>query len=412
MPMTADPAYSHLLSVTSFVSLLFQIAATALIALLSYVMARSVQRRLMLYWSVGWVSYCFALVAILVANIVGSIRIPMYFAYFFLEYGAVLSIFVACYSIGRNRTPRGAVGWWLLPAAAIAAVLATLSGTFSVPFAVHGAIMGAAWTACLVALWPSLHRPGSGPGVRIVAVGLGLLAVDYAQHLPSALLAMSPSMPVSAYYYTITSLVDGMLDFVLGFGTVVVIVDAVRAELETANARLMMAHQRTEEALHKDPMTGTLNRYSFSFAFGQRDEMCKVSGSVVVVDVNDLKLVNDTCGHAAGDQAIKAVARALVSLVRADDPVYRWGGDEFVVVMVNAQRDLAVRRMERLSEAIDREARDLSSRIGPVSASFGIATFDADTNVAAAVERADAAMYAAKPGRLPGNRIEIATIRD
>ncbi len=404
--MIADSAYSHLLSVTSFVSLLFQIAATALIALLSYVIARSVQRRLMLYWSVGWIAYCFALVAILLANMVGSIRIPMYFAYFFLEYGAVLSIFVACYSIGRNHLPRAAVGWWLLPAAAIAALLATLSGPFSVPFAVHGAIMGAAWTACLVALWPSLGRASSGPGVRIVAVGLALLAVDYAQHLPTALLAMGANMPASAYYYTITSLVDGMLDFVLGFGTVVVIVDAVRAELETANARLMMAHQRTEEALHQDPMTATLNRYSFSFAFGQHDETSKVSGSVVVVDVNDLKLINDTCGHAAGDQAIKAVARALVSLVRADDPVYRWGGDEFVVVMVNAQRDLAVRRMQRLSEAIDREARDLSSQIGPVSASFGIATFDADTSVAAAIERADAAMYAAKSSRLPSNRTE------
>lgn len=399
-PMTADSAYSQLLSVTSFVSLLFQIAATALIALLSYVIARSVQRRLMLYWSVGWVSYCFALVAILVANMVGSIRIPMYFAYFFLEYGAVLSIFVACYSIGRNRIPRGVVGWWLLPAAAIAAVLATLSGAFSVPFAVHGALMGAAWIACLVALWPSLRRPGSGPGVRIVAVGLSLLAVDYAQHLPTALLVMSSSSPMNAYYYTITSLVDGMLDFVLGFGTVVVIVDAVRAELETANARLMMAHERTEEALHKDPMTDALNRYSFSFAFGHRDEKSKVSGSVVVVDVDDLKRINDTFGHATGDEAIKAVAKALVSLVRTDDPVYRWGGDEFVVVMVNAQHDLAARRMERLSEAVDREAKDLSSRIGPVTASFGIATFDADTSVAAAVERADAAMYAAKLGRL------------
>jgi diguanylate cyclase (GGDEF)-like protein len=397
--MTADAAYSHLVSVTGFVALIFQIVATALIALLSYIIARSVQRRLMLYWSAGWASYSLGLLAVLLANIVGSIRVPMCFAYFFLEYVAVLSIFVACFYIGRSRPPRGAV-WWLVPGAVTAATLARLSGSFSVPFAVHGAIMGLAWTACLFALWPSLRRPGFGAGVRIVAVGLSLLAVDYMQHLPTALIAMSSSAPVNPGYYTITSLVDGMLDFVLGLGTVIVIVDAVRAELEGANTRLMMAHQRTEEALHKDPMTGTLNRYSFSAAFGERDEKSKISGSVVVVDVNDLKRINDTHGHAAGDEAIKAVAKGLVSLVRTDDPVYRFGGDEFVVVMINARESLAMQRMERLSETIKRETIELSSRIGPVTASFGIASFDPGTSVPAAVEHADAVMYAAKPGRV------------
>jgi diguanylate cyclase (GGDEF)-like protein len=119
-----------------------------------------------------------------------------------------------------------------------------------------------------------------------------------------------------------------------------------------------------------------------------------------VVDVNDLKRINDTHGHAAGDEAIKAVAKGLVSLVRTDDPVYRFGGDEFVVVMINARESLAMQRMERLSETIKRETIELSSRIGPVTASFGIASFDPGTSVPAAVEHADAVMYAAKPGRV------------
>ena len=398
--MTVESAYSQLLNATSVVALVFQIAATSLIALLTYVIARSVQRRLMLYWSVGWVSYSLALVAILVANIIGALRVPLYFAYFFLEYVAVLAIFVACYHIGRQRPPVRALRWWLIPAAAIAMILSAPFEKFYLPFAVHGVILGAAWAACLVALWPSLRRPSSGPGVRIVAVGLALLAIDYMQHLPTALIAMNSSVVVNPYYYTITSLVDGMLEFVLGFGTVVVIVDAVRAELESANARLMTAHQRTEEALHRDPMTGTLNRYSFFASFGQSDQESRIHGVVVVVDLNDLKSINDTHGHAAGDEAIKAVAKALVSLVRADDPVYRWGGDEFVVVMINAREQLALQRMERLPAALARETAELSRRLGEVTATFGIAAFDPQTSVATAIDHADAAMYAAKPLRV------------
>src|SRR5579864_190297 len=184
--MEAQTAYSHLLSVIGVAALIFQIAATALIALLSYVIALSVRRGFMFYWSVGWASYCLALLAILLANIVTSLRIPLDFAYFFLEYGAVLAIFVACYHLGRGRAP-AYVWWWLAGAAAIATVLAMLSARFFVPFAVHGAIMGGAWASCLIALWPSLRRPNFGPGVRILAVGLGLLALDYLQHLPTAL---------------------------------------------------------------------------------------------------------------------------------------------------------------------------------------------------------------------------------
>jgi diguanylate cyclase (GGDEF)-like protein len=377
----------------------FQILATALIAVLSYVIARAVQRRLMLYWSAGWSAYCLAIVSILAANTFASaLYAPLSFLYFFLEYGAVLCIFHACYYIAHARA-LGRRSWlWLAPSAIVAALLTVTRGQFSVSFAVHGAIVGAGWAACLVALWPALRRAGSGPGVRIVAIGLVLLAIDYAQHLPTALVAMSHGVGDRPSYYTLTSLIDGMLDILLGFGTVVAIIDAVRADLVSANARLMIAHQRNEEALHRDPLTGTLNRYSFLGAFGQKSELARISGAVVVADVNRLKAINDTHGHATGDEAIRAVAKALLSLVRSDDPVYRYGGDEFVIVMIGATKELAEQRMARLPQAIAQASADLASQIGEITASFGVATFDPGTSVLSAVEYADAAMYAAKRG--------------
>lgn len=389
-----DSSYAQLLHLTGVVALVFQILATALIALLSYVIARSVQRRLMLNWSLGWAFYSLALLAILLGNIIVSVHLIFYFLYFFFEYVAVLCIFRACYYLGRRRVPRGSA-WWLVAAAAIALVLATPFKVFSIPFAVHGAIVGVGWAACLYALWPALRHPSVGPGIQIVAVGLALLALDYAQHLPTALITQNAGATLIPYYYTITSLVDGMLDFLLGIGSVVVIVDAVRTELEAANVRLMTAHQRTEEALHKDPLTGTLNRYSFLATFG-RNQKSAISGAVIVADVNNLKTINDTFGHAAGDEAIRAVARALVSLVRADDPVYRWGGDEFVVVMLDATQELAEERMRQLAKALEREASDIAHRIGNVTASFGVAAFYPGATVSAAVDYADTAMYETK----------------
>jgi diguanylate cyclase (GGDEF)-like protein len=393
-----DSSFTDLLRLTGVVALTFQIVATALIALLSYVIARSVQRRLMLTWSVGWLLYCIALTAILAANLVEPLRVPLYFAYFFCEYAAVLSIFRACYYLGRRRVPH--VRWWLALGVVLALLLAGSFRAFSIPFVLHGAVMGIGWVACLLALWPAIRRPAAGAGIQIVAVGLALLAADYLQHLPTALILLVKGPTFVPYYYTITTLIDGVLDLVLGFGSVVVIVDVVRAELEVANLRLMTAHQRTEEALHKDPLTGTLNRYSFLGAFGG-NQRSTISGVVVVVDVDDLKRINDSFGHAAGDEAIRAVARALVSLVRADDPVYRWGGDEFVVVMINATRELAERRMEQLPVALDRESRNVSRRIGSVTASVGVATFDPGIAISSAIEQADAAMYESKRGNSP-----------
>ncbi len=392
-----DSAYGELLQLSGVVSVLFQIVATALVAVLSYIIARAVQRRLMLYWSAGWSAYCLAVIAILLANTISrGLYLPLYFAYFFLEYGAVLCIFHACYYLGRGRALGRRSWWWLAPAALVAFVLAAAHQTLSVSFAVHSAIVGVGWAVCLGALWPALGRPGTGPGVRLVAIGLALLAVDYAQHLPTALITMGSGASVNPFYYTLTSFVDGMLDIVLGFGTVVVIIDVVRADLVSANARLMIAHQRNEEALHRDPLTGTLNRYSFLGAFGEKSEISRISGAVVVADLNDLKAINDTHGHAAGDEAIRIVARALLSLVRADDPVYRFGGDEFVIVMIGATQELAEQRMARLPQAIAQAGAGLATRIGELTASFGVATFDPQTTVLAAVEHADAAMYAAK----------------
>jgi diguanylate cyclase (GGDEF)-like protein len=117
---------------------------------------------------------------------------------------------------------------------------------------------------------------------------------------------------------------------------------------------------------------------------------------VVVLDLDDLKAVNDSLGHAAGDMVIRAVASALRSLVRADDLVFRWGGDEFLAILFNLSEVEAQRRFEALGGLLSKVAVPGSVTAVEVSVSFGLAAFSAEHPIEKAIDAADAAMYLSK----------------
>jgi diguanylate cyclase (GGDEF)-like protein len=130
--------------------------------------------------------------------------------------------------------------------------------------------------------------------------------------------------------------------------------------------------------------------------------------SLLVIDVDDLKRINDERGHAAGDRSIRRVAASITATLRASDLGARWGGDEFAVVMPNADSDAAHHLAERLMAHLAAQPAD--GRGASVTVSIGIATFDPARLSSVTVEQlaraADDALYAAKTsGR---NRIRAA----
>lgn len=395
----SDPRFNELFQLTSVVSLLFQILATALIAVLSYSVSHAGRRRGMLYWSAGWACYMLSLICVMFVSRVPVLSQALLFGYYFFEYAAVMLIFAGCRYTATETRISPASRWLLVPAAIVALALALSPAPFFWMFAWHTAIIGLGWIACLVVLWPAMRGTASGPGVRIVAVGLVLLALDYLHHLPTGWYITANHMTLSAYYYTWDSLIDGMLEFILGFGTVVIIVDTERAQLEVANEQLKAANERAAQALHTDPLTTVLSRYSFEESFRTGDRRSSHRGSVVVADLDGLKDVNDRFGHAAGDAAIRAVADGLRSLIRQGDRIYRWGGDEFVVVMSEMPADSARRRMEALDVGVNRGFDKAYAAAGPLRVSWGVFAYDVDMPVVDAIERADRAMYELKAKR-------------
>jgi diguanylate cyclase (GGDEF)-like protein len=185
--------------------------------------------------------------------------------------------------------------------------------------------------------------------------------------------------------------------FMIGFfGTVMMLMESVRSEVEMANRKLLQARDQLELLVQMDPLTEALNRHAFHSLLRRPevDQDVVTSGSVAVLDIDNLKPINDTMGHTAGDKAIRAVARATRSLVRADDMLFRWGGDEFLVLMFKLPQPEASRRMEKLNKILEENCEHWIGMRLTVTVSFGVAGFTSLTDLGQAIEQADKAMYA------------------
>jgi diguanylate cyclase len=169
-----------------------------------------------------------------------------------------------------------------------------------------------------------------------------------------------------------------------------------RREVEQSNRELREARDKLELLAQMDPLTEALNRHAFHSLLRrpERPEESQTSGSVAILDIDNLKPINDTWGHGTGDKAIRAVARAMRSLIRADDMLFRWGGDEFLVLMFKLPAEEANRRMKKLNQILEENCHKWVGMPLTVKVSHGVAGFDSLTELGHAIENADQAMYA------------------
>ncbi len=182
---------------------------------------------------------------------------------------------------------------------------------------------------------------------------------------------------------------------------------AVRGELRQARLLLLESQVREQRARHRayhDNLTGLPNRFSFeersSHALARHRPQPRAFG-LMYIDLDGFKSINDTHGHAVGDELLKTIGSRLKHAVRARDSVSRQGGDEFLCLLLDV-------RSERQVTSIARKLIDAVSapcRLGPitlrVTASIGIALYPTDgITIEALLDRADQAMFWAKQNRL------------
>lgn len=166
-------------------------------------------------------------------------------------------------------------------------------------------------------------------------------------------------------------------------------------------AQLQQRIDKLEQLAVTDELTGLLNRRGFESQLRRTLELSRRHGEpglLVYVDLDGFKMVNDTYGHAAGDEVLKHVGRLLSDKVRSTDFVGRLGGDEFAILLPRASLENAMRRVQALSTMLNPGIIFWNGSTLSVGASFGIEAFDGDTGDCAetVISRADCAMYTQK----------------
>jgi len=172
-------------------------------------------------------------------------------------------------------------------------------------------------------------------------------------------------------------------------------VEAMRRELDTTRERLASL----ERLADRDPLIPVANRRAFVRELTRmmaHVERYGNASSVVYIDVNDFKLINDTYGHAAGDEALRHVANILLTNVRESDLVGRLGGDEFGLILDEADTKAAREKAYDLAKVIEGQSFNHGGENISVHVAVGVYTFNGSEDVSHALAAADRDMYVNK----------------
>ena len=180
----------------------------------------------------------------------------------------------------------------------------------------------------------------------------------------------------------------------------------LQGDLNDAKGELIRRQNRIhalERIATTDELTNLTNRRGFLDAFEKemdRTNRNQVRGGLVImIDMDNFKSINDTYGHAAGDEALRIVAQTLQAHIRRMDIAARMGGDEFILLFSNADRIGAVDRAQKLARKLNSLTLKWEGNRIPIRASLGIQSYQKGDTIEKIFSEADARMYKAKEER-------------
>lgn len=159
---------------------------------------------------------------------------------------------------------------------------------------------------------------------------------------------------------------------------------------------IFVAQQELHRLAITDPLTGVFNRNHLDNILTQEVGRCLRYNQVfglLIIDIDKFKSVNDTFGHAIGDQVLQKTAQVLSQSIRENDTLIRWGGEEFVVIALEVDKQSLIRFSEKLRKII--EGEDYAA-VGKVTVSIGATLFRKNDTKETLISRADKVLYEAK----------------
>ncbi|MDP1757512.1 MAG: GGDEF domain-containing protein, partial [Pseudohongiella sp.] len=166
-----------------------------------------------------------------------------------------------------------------------------------------------------------------------------------------------------------------------------------------AHFTLRSYQRKLEDMATKDRLTGVANRHLFEMIFEhltRNMQRYPRPVSIISVDIDYFKMVNDNFGHQAGDLVLREVCQLIIKHIRDSDTICRWGGEEFVLLLDYCQIDEAVLRAREIQAAIQNLAVPFGKSRIKVTLSMGIADYRSGEALDVLMARADTALYKAK----------------
>ena len=387
----------------SKIGLIIQLNGVFLITILSLLLRRSLKLTALKYWTVAWLCLSFALISLRLAFSYEQLETLLFTYYFLGQYLFGFMVVAGCRSIDGDYELRPRTELYFAPFLVLSIALPQWGRDFNDVFGFHTLVLAGFFAAAFVYMGRSKMR---GFGWSVMYVALACLAVNSVFYTLAFSLRYFSNIWSELLSYN--SIVDLVLQTSLGFGMVIVLLEKVLSDSRSANERLQIAHRRLEKLVHTDPLTAAFNRHAFyGFVRKKGDEDENIAGCVGFFDIDDLKAINDLHGHAVGDVAIRTVVRAIRELIRAEDLIYRWGGDEFFVIMIGMDAEMAQERMTRLETLLsDISIPEIAGKIS-IGVSSGFTDFADPNSLEAAISEADSEMYRRKQDRKRQLRSEM-----
>jgi len=400
-----------LTAVVSFIGVLLQLSGELLLVVLFMLLRRFVLRRAYFgAWTLAWAFGAVAIGALVMRYVLippplapGEDRVLLAALYVIYQGGKLASFGLLVAGTAAYVTGARSLGGKAVIAFGALYTLASVAGSrldlnqlvvWQAPVAV---VTLGACSALLFTLPRSRRTLGSMAGGGAFA-GLAILWLLY------GIAFAAIGTPFAGWARVLVGLntyFDLMLNTALGFAMVVLLMEDAKREVDDAQAELRVAHDQLKRSALYDTLTDSLNRRAFAQGVGL--EMARGTfGTVVIADVDNLKAVNDAHGHAAGDRLIRHCADLLRSALRPYDKLYRWGGDEFLLVIPSARGgDVALRLNELLGRADTIEVA--AGQSVQLAVSLGAADYTSAEQLDAAIQAADEDMYRNKQFRKSPN---------
>jgi diguanylate cyclase (GGDEF)-like protein len=372
-----------MMSVSEF-SLLIQAAGTALLFVLFLLVYQKIHLRALLEWIASWGFLLAGLAVLWFAPALGLGRR----VFFFNNAALLLHAFFLLRGIRRFRNEKAASGAdvvWVLPILGVAWM--TAAGGQAGPSAFVALILAAAYIAAAVSF---AMTPGSNVGRLLLSVSFLLWSVEQAVVGAAFLHSREPAQPPGTLQYA--GFAAMLLEMMVAVGVILLLFEASQTRLASEMEQLRHSDQLLKEKSVRDPLTGLYNRGHFNEVLRRELVRTRLAGatlSVLLADVDRFKQINDRMGHSVGDDVLKFVANYLTSCVRESDFVFRWGGDEFLILLPRTEEEVAAQKAEELGHRLPHIP---GVKLQP-SLSVGWATHRAGQEFSATLAVADSRMY-------------------